>query len=136
MPPGRGRPAARRAARLRSFCGSRLLPPCCQSLRVGGARPAGGGCLTESFRLGRPKPDSESGPGPCLAARGHGRHWQVWHPPGRPVYSPVDLRARARPLFPLKKCDDDRRPSTGSRLFYISSSQWTIISVLAPVHCQ
>ncbi len=30
--------------------------------------------------------------------------------------------------------DDDRRPSTGSRLFYISSSQWTIISVLAPVH--
>ena len=51
------------------FGGSRLLP-CCQSLRVSGARPAGGGGLTESFRLGRPKPDSESGLGLCLAARG------------------------------------------------------------------
>jgi hypothetical protein len=72
---------------------------------------------------------------PGAVPGGPGRlHWQVRHPPGRPVYSLVDLRARARPLFLLKKCDNDRRPSTGSRLFYISSSQWTIISVLAPVH--
>ncbi len=44
--------------------------PCCQSLRFGGARPAGGGDLTESFRLGRPKPGSESGQGLYLAALG------------------------------------------------------------------
>ncbi len=54
------------------FAGDSTEPaaPCCQSIRVGCARPAGGGSLTESFRLGRPKPDLDSGLGLCLAARG------------------------------------------------------------------
>ena len=34
---------------------------------------------------------------------------------------PAELRGRKRDLFPLGKCDEDRRPGTGSRLFYISS---------------
>ena len=34
---------------------------------------------------------------------------------------PAELRGRKRDLFPLGKCDEDRRPGTSSRLFYISS---------------
>jgi hypothetical protein len=34
---------------------------------------------------------------------------------------PAALRGRKRELFPLGKCDEDGRPSTGSRLYYISS---------------
>ena len=34
---------------------------------------------------------------------------------------PEALRGRKRDLFSLGKCDEDGRPGTGSRLFYISS---------------
>jgi len=34
---------------------------------------------------------------------------------------PAALRGRERELFPLGKCDDDGRPGTGSKLYYISS---------------
>ena len=34
---------------------------------------------------------------------------------------PAALRGSKRQLFPLGKCDEDGRPGTGSRLYYISS---------------
>ena len=34
---------------------------------------------------------------------------------------PAALRGSKRDLFPLGKCDEDRQPGTGSKLFYISS---------------
>jgi hypothetical protein len=34
---------------------------------------------------------------------------------------PAALRGRERELFPLGKCDEDGRPGTGSKLYYISS---------------
>ncbi len=34
---------------------------------------------------------------------------------------PAALRGRERELFQLGKCDDDGRPGTGSKLYYISS---------------
>ena len=34
---------------------------------------------------------------------------------------PAELNGRTRDLFPLGKCDEDRRPGAGSRLFYIIS---------------
>ncbi len=63
------------------------------SLRVGGARPAGGGGLAESFRLGRPKPDSESGLGLCLVARGGFRVTGKFNLRSAPAAGPARLLA-------------------------------------------
>ncbi len=43
-------------------------------------------------------------------------HW-----PGDHGTIPAALRGRKRELFPLEKCDEDGRPGTSSRLYYISS---------------
>ena len=42
-------------------------------------------------------------------------------PAGDHCTIPAALRGRQRELFPLGKCDDDGRPGTGSKLYYISS---------------
>ena len=42
-------------------------------------------------------------------------------PAGDHCTIPEALRGSKRDLFPLGKCDEDGRPGTGSKLFYISS---------------
>jgi hypothetical protein len=42
-------------------------------------------------------------------------------PAGEHCTIPAALRGRKQELFPLGKCDEDGRPGTGSRLYYISS---------------
>jgi hypothetical protein len=42
-------------------------------------------------------------------------------PAGDHCTIPVPLRGSKRDLFPLRKCNEDLQPGTGSRLFYISS---------------
>ncbi len=41
-------------------------------------------------------------------------------PAGDHCTIPAALRGSKRELFPLGKCDEDGRPGTGSRLYYIS----------------
>ena len=41
-------------------------------------------------------------------------------PAGDHCTIPAALRGSKRDLFPLGKCDEDRQPGTGSKLFYIS----------------